>query len=392
MTNNKPMYDITYLCDNNLHEFIGGTEQSVKIILNSLSGTYRLSVIQPGQGKESKYHQYDEFNNSSFTFAKALFKHPLAFIKYIDFCRRTLSACKTKVVHVQAHVSFFIVGFLIELHLIDNDFVLIYTDRGLYTKYNNFFKKLFLHYMKYLDILVTTTEFNRQYWNDAIKNKYPRKDLKYEIIPNTAGREYEIEIEDTILNSKGSDDPFIVGFAGRYCDWKNWPLAEEICTEINKRDNSIHFWMVIACNSERDNKETELMFQRLKDLCGHRFIGKINIKPENMKEFYKVIDLFILTSNKNSESFGRTLIEAMSLNTAVLLTDAGGATEVVGDRKYICNNAKEFADKAIAYKNNKEELISVKKRNYERTREAFSLSRNIEKHFLMYSEILSSHL
>src|SRR5699024_168429 len=105
-----------------------------------------------------------------------------------------------------------------------------------------------------------------------------------------------------------------------------------VCIKLEK-ETEIDFKvkMAVGCLDSESRKETEKMFTRLKEALGEKFIGEINVKFEDMDQFYYDIDFFLLTSNYNTESFGRTLVEAMSRNTVVLTTNAGGAVEVVGN-------------------------------------------------------------
>src|SRR5690625_2185949 len=104
--------------------------------------------------------------------------------------------------------------------------------------------------------------------------------------------------------------------------------------------------MAVGCLDKRSEIKTREMFAELDTLLGDRFEGKINISLEEMDQFYYDLDIYILTSNKNTESFGRTLVEAMSRNTVVLTTDAGGAVEVVGDSSKVCQSVEEFINLA----------------------------------------------
>src|SRR5699024_8511944 len=120
--------------------------------------------------------------------------------------------------------------FLKKVNFIPKTSHLIHTERGLYTKYNSFINKLFLNLMSELNTLVTTTDFNMKYWKKAIDAKGLELD-RYEIIENTAGKIFEKYDESHPNNYPNT---LVVGFAGRYAEWKNWPLAVEISKQLNK--------------------------------------------------------------------------------------------------------------------------------------------------------------
>src|SRR5699024_10001994 len=100
-----------------------------------------------------------------------------------------------------------------KLRLISNNIKIIHTERGLYTKYSNMLKKVFLFFMKELEVFVTTTQFNMNYWKESILQKGLQMDFK--IIENTAGELFETYDPN---RERPKDNKLIVGFAGRYAD------------------------------------------------------------------------------------------------------------------------------------------------------------------------------
>nr|WP_246065397.1 glycosyltransferase family 4 protein [Allobacillus salarius] len=224
-----------------------------------------------------------------------------------------------------------------------------------------------------------------KYWKDAIKSK--GKYLNFKIIENTAGKIFESY--DEALEKPHSDN-IIIGFAGRYTDWKNWPLAVEITKELNKvLGDKLYVNMAVGCLDERSTYDTKLMFKELKDILGNRFKGYINIDIEAMNNFYYDIDIFILTSKFNTESFGRTLVEAMSRKTVVLTTDAGGSVEVVDNNESVCETAYEFIERILHFYNNKQLMQSEKERNLFKVKQKYSLKNNIDKHLNLYRSIIN---
>ena len=374
--------DILLMSDNGL-DTVGGEQESTKIIINGLKGKYSLGVIQPGNiSKPIKGVTY--FNLTEHTRMKHLIRNPFAFIKYILKVKQIINSKKPRIIHTQAQVSFFIVALLKKIRLISKGNYLIHTERGLYTKYNTFFKYIFYFFMRELNMLVTTTEFNMKYWKEALNKREFL--LDYRIIENTAGELFEVY--DDSLNVK-DEKKLIIGFAGRYCDWKNWPLAVEISEKLNDIIGSrLEVKMAVGCLDEKALKETKLMFQRLDEVLGCRFDGKINITIEEMNKFYYDIDVFILTSAPNTESFGRTVVEAMSRKTVVLTTDAGGSVEVVGNPDNVYKSAEDCVERILEFFNNKEKMDKEKEKNFERVRKIYSLENNLRKHLDMYSEII----
>jgi len=383
MTENE--LDILLMGDNGL-DTVGGEQESTKIIINGSKDKYSLGVIQPGKVSNPKSGVI-YFDLTEHTRIKHLVKNPLEFIRYIWKVKKIINDKKPKVIHTQAQVSFFIVALLKKFRLISKDNYLIHTERGLYTKYNKPFKRLFFFFMKELNTLVTTTEFNMKHWRTALEEK--RFSLDYKIIENTAGDLFEAYDEEV---GKADDAILNLGFAGRYTTWKNWPLAVEISEKLNRiLGDSLQVKMAIGCLDEKALEETKKMYAKLEQTFGSRFDGKINITLEEMDKFYYDIDVFILTSNHNTESFGRTLVEAMSRKTIVLTTDAGGSVEVVGNKNNVHKTADEFVDKVMEFFKDKNEMAEEKERNMRRVREVYSLENNLSKHLDMYEEIMNNN-
>ncbi len=147
--------------------------------------------------------------------------------------------------------------------------------------------------------------------------------------------------------------------------------------------------MAVGCLDDKAEKETKEMFEKLSQLLGDRFKGKINITLSEMDQFYYDLDVFILTSDYNTESFGRTLVEAMSRKTVVLTTDAGGSVEVVGNLNNVFETAEEFVEKTFEVYLEENVMEKEKTFNLERVKEKYSLDNNIEKHKMLYKCIIS---
>lgn len=375
--------DVLLMSDNGL-ETVGGEQESTKIIIKGMHNYFNVGVIQPGDMKNNvpgiKY-----FNLTSQTRIKHLIKKPISFLKYILKVRNIVKAEKPKIIHTQAQVSFFIVALLRKVKLLPRNTKFIHTERGLYTKYNNFFKKLFLFFMKELDVLVTTTEFNLKYWKNAIRQT--EISLEYTVIENTAGQLFETFDKELV---KEVSDQLVIGFAGRYADWKNWPLAVDISKKLNEcLKGNLCVKMAVGCLDKKAEEDTKVMFGELNKLLGNRFSGMINIDIEAMDKFYYDIDVFILTSNYNTESFGRTLVEAMSRKTIVLTTNAGGSVEVVDDTANVLDGSDAFVDKVLHFYNDRALMNEEKENNLIRVSEKYSLNNNINKHKDLYAKAIN---
>ena len=172
------------------------------------------------------------------------------------------------------------------------------------------------------------------------------------------------------------------------CDWKDWPLAERICDEVDKLVPNAHFVMYVSCFEDSDKTATQDMFSRMESKFGNRFSGRINVPFCEMEDFYYNIDVYILTSWPKSESFGRTIVEAMSRKTAVLTTDAGGAVEVVNNHNTVCKQVADFAKIINDWDKNRTLLNEHKDKNLSRVKLEYTLEKNIENYKQLYSKYI----
>lgn len=370
--------DILILSDNGL-ETVGGEQESTKIIINGVKDEFKLGVIQPGKVK-MKSSSVKYYNMTEKMRIKHLIKNLFAFISYINKIRKIIKRDKPKIIHTQAQVSFFIIGLLSKLKLIPKSTKFIHTERGLYIWYSFFFKKLFKFFMTELDTLITTTKFNMKHWKKAlISIKFNQ--INFMVIENTAG-----EIFETFDPSKKKKhNKFVVSFAGRYSAQKNWPLAVEIAEKLYEEiGSSLKVIMAVGCLDKKSELVTKEMFKNLKNKLGDSFKGSINIDLEQMNELYYETDIFIVTSLPNSESFGRTVVEAMSRKCIVLSTDAGGPTEIIGRRDNILKNSDEFVSRILELYNDKDLFEMESDLGYEKFKNSYSLNNNLEQHSELY--------
>src|SRR5699024_3784630 len=241
---------------------IGGAQLSSNIILNGLKdGDYNLGVIQPGKNS-SKLENVEYFEIGDFKSIKTVARHPFKFINYIKQVKNILNREKPSIVHTQAQANFFVVAFLKKLHLISKDTYIIHTERGLYVKYNAFIQQVLRFMMNELNTLVTTTQFNMEYWQAALENWNISLD-DYKINENTAGEHFESYVEDYDSPYK---DKLVLGFVGRWNYVKNWPLAKEIALITNEKlGENLMVKMALSCDDKEAEKEAKQYFKQLED-------------------------------------------------------------------------------------------------------------------------------
>lgn len=383
MTKMRSQRRILFICDHSMH-LVGGSQESLKVVMDGIKHDYSVSLYTPGmqvyEDPSVCHYHYSKYDSM-----KTMLPHPVEFAKYYLKLMHNIRREKYDIIHTQEQVGYFTVALMRRMRLIDRNIVLIHTERGLLEKYNRLFRRMFYLSLRYTDVLLTTTEYNRIAWEKAIEEKLQYKNVKCILIENTAGQQFEIYDN---AKRKSHDDYITIGFAGRYCSWKGWNRVVEICEKIETFDD-IRVEIVLGCLTDSDLRHGKEIESCIRDILGSRFQCHFNYQIEEMDEFYYGIDVFVITSDPHSESFGRVLVEAMSRHVAILGTDCGGATEVMGDKKRICYSTDQFVEKIVAFSHNRELLKEEQDNCYERYVRNYSVNNNVSKHKKLYEELLN---
>lgn len=370
---------IAYLVDNNVAT-VGGEQESTKIIIEGmLSQGAKILLLQPGK-RNGGWSDVKQPILASESRLKNVFKNPFLFSRYIYRAYKSLVIFKPEIVHTQAQVSFFLVALLKFLRVLSGEVRFIHTERGIYTKYNRFFRFLFYMCVPQLNVMVCTTSLNKDLWSKAFVRAKVRPDIV--VIRNTAGKNFNLTESKRLFR-----DGIRVGFAGRYCDWKDWPLAESIVEGLYLKCPMLRVTMAVGCLDDASVVSTELMFGRMQNLLGDRFAGSINVDLDCMREFYSSIDVFVLTSTPGAESFGRTVVEAMASGCVVFVTKGGGPPEVVGDSYCVYDDVSALVEKVMELSADPCLATRWSDRNILRATNEFSFDSNIKNHAVLYRRL-----
>lgn len=378
------MFKILFVCDHSM-KLVGGSQESLKVVLDGLKNEYDMYLFTPGLEKYSD-ERVVHYHYSKYGSMKTMIRHPISFIHYYYVLRNNIKESKYDLIHTHEQVGFFVLSFMKRFGLISKQIILVHTERGLLEKYGWLIKRVFGFSLKYTNALITTTHLNQKAWSEELVKRLHNNHTQCILIENTAGQRFEIYDEH---KRKYKKNGIVIGFAGRYCSWKGWNLVIEICKKIKTLER-VKVSVVLGCLTERDMEAGKNIEQQLSAILGERLVCNYNYDIEQMDDFYYGLDVFILTSDPHSESFGRVLVEAMSRHVAVLGTDCGGATEVIGDNKRICNTADEFVERIKMFSTNNRLLKTVKECCYRRYIENYSVENNVNKHRFLYKNLLLS--
>lgn len=111
----------------------------------------------------------------------------------------------------------------------------------------------------------------------------------------------------------------------------------------------------------------------------------------NIKEILKRSDIYVQTSIK--EGLGRAITESMCLKKPIIVTNAGGCTELVenGVSGYIAENKNEksIAEKINMLTSSKEKREQFGEESYKRVEEIFNIELTVDKTVALYKSLLS---
>lgn len=322
---------IVYVCDAPFSG-IGGAIKSAKTIINSMVAKgYDVTLLLIGKDEYIKIpgcrvDYYDQlfFYQKSHIIAK-IWRCIIRCIIYVYY----FNSHEFDVVHVHSSSSAKFISGLKKYGLISNKPKYIFNDRHYYWGYEPRNQRFYAKTINSWDVVLCTTENNKQAWLEGVKQEGLEIDEHKICVVSNALEPFWFEFNSSkktkIREELGiKDNEYVVGFSGRYEPWKRWDVAFEIAKKMADMRN-VHFMIAIGKGS--DESKMKSIVRQFKNLLGDRAHIYIDVELGQMKKFYYALDFFVLTSE--NESFGRTLIEAMTKRVAVLASNSGGAPNVI---------------------------------------------------------------
>lgn len=264
---------------------------------------------------------------------------------------------KPDVIHAQFSQMGFLLMILKALHLVYGQAKCYFTDRSFMDEYGIKYHMIFKLFARELNAVICTTEKSVERWREL------KKEINVKLLYNVLDSDwYKFEPEQMyeIKKSKNVKDNFVVGFAGRYVGWKRWDTVLKYCESLEDANIYIAVALSDPCAgvNGKVSKEVEQYIGKLKKCLKDRLILYVNINEDEMKKFFYLTDVFVLTSE--NESFGRVLVEAMTKHNVVIGTNSGGVPSVLGDKKFLfeIDDINQIKEIITFYKQNDDEFES----------------------------------
>ncbi len=298
-------------------------------------------------------------------------KNPLTAPQRIIKLKQVLKELNPNILHVRSRVPAWLVYFANKTLKIP----IVSTVHGFNSV--NFYSRI----MTKADRVICVSGAIKRY----IQKHYNTKPNKIRIIPRG------IDLEK--FNPKNIDLDFIESFKKQYA-LENRFIVTTVgrITQLKDLETFIKSIAILQVNNKKtiglivggvreDKKE---YFNSLKNLIKTLDANVIFTGSQtNVAEIYSLSDV-VTSCSKKPESFGRSVAEALAMNTPVIATNHGGVLDIIEEKIngffVKIEDEKEFAKKII-------EAKKLKFDGYSYVKEKFSLEQMVEKTISVYKEL-----
>lgn len=365
------MKKILYLSDNDINT-IGGSQKSIKTLIENINDKYFVYLLMPNNSS-LKYDKCEVIYYKKFI--KNWYKY--MFLYKIRVIYKTIRKIKPDIVHAQNPEVGILLGLLRKFHFINKKTKCIYTDRGYL---NGYYSKKYMFVFKMIannfDEIITTTNLNKIEWNKISKK---RVTCISNVLDND-WNEFDLAKKEDIKLKEGILNKINIGFCGRFTQYKRWDMVDKICNQLSEIDN-INYIIAISCDTKEEENNMNKYIEYMKNKYKNKIKFFVGLNTEEMKNFYYMLDVFILTSE--NESFGRTLIEAMTKGNIVFGTLSGGVPDVIKNNDFLYNveDADELLLKIKKQLKNKKQALEYFNKLYNNE---YTIEKLISKHIKIY--------
>ena len=221
----------------------------------------------------------------------------------------------------------------------------ITTVHGIYN-FDHFIKKMYNSIMTKGDRIIAVSNFVKEYLLD----NYSVDESRIRVVPRGVNHEqYNLAKIETIKQAKFRkkynvpEGMPVILLPGRFTRWKGQMLLAQAINKIRDLD---FYCIMIGDLAKRPN-----YVEQVKDYISKaRLQFKVQIfgSENDMLNLYGISDI-ILSTSIEPEAFGRTIIEAQSMQKLVIASNIGGANETIQNEKngfhFEAANVDDLADK-----------------------------------------------
>lgn len=311
----------------------------------------------------------------------------LNFISRIGSFYSIIKSEKPDLIHVSMSESLISFGFLRCLGIFKR-IPFVYTDRGLCYGYRAHSKACIRATLKRAARLICTTEFNADLWK---KENVP---CDVTVIHNTIGKAFDNYYPEKRQEMRQKyniqDEDFVIGFAGRISEEKDWPFVPVIVKALKDAGLKFKVALVISVYESIDMDIVKEVKDGIINAIGEEnLIYMQDLSQSEISDYYSMLDLFVMSSM--FESFGKAAVEAMSRRCSVASTAVGGLREVIGKEEnlYGKDSLDKLADRVRCLINDKDELEKDREFFFNRFNNNFRRQIHYDKHKALYREILN---
>lgn len=255
--------------------------------------------------------------------------------------------------------------------------VLVNTTKFIH-KRMNLFMILYAPLMNSCDAVVFGCKTQRQEWMHKYKLETGKCVVVYNGVDTHFFRgQWDVNGRRQLKHSMGiPQDSFVVGTIGRLSPEKQQADLIRVIADLAKSDPRIR-GLIVGDGPEKTKLETLAYQNNVRDKIS--FLGEL----QDVRQALAIIDVFILTSVA-VETFSNAALEAMAMGKPVILSDIGGAREMVsqGVNGYVFEkgNVEQLRELLMTVRSEPGLAHSLGSAGRQRVVECFSFDRMVEKY------------
>jgi L-malate glycosyltransferase len=292
----------------------------------------------------------------------------------IDYCK------SNNIDLIHCHLPW--AGFLGRLVFKKTKIPVIYTEHNMQERYHILTKKINHYTFNFQSLALGVSEDVTASIKKNINPKIRVKTILNGVNTDSFTRDTDIGV--TTRKEMGiPEDAIVIGnvavfrFQKRLVEWLN------VFKAIHMKNPEV-YGIIVGAGPLEEEIRTELKNLKLEN---NVFLPglKTDVKP-----FYSVMDIFMMSSS--FEGLPIALLEAMSMECAIIATDAGGIKEVIRDKQdgMICSvdEWKELAEMCQVLIDDPKKLCDYKKASRERVMASFSLIQMVDSLEEIYNSVI----